>query len=199
MEAVNNSYENVVRELKVNSVNNLVNSDTYTDKLAGVFFRSLGGENIHFTAKIANATAKNTTEAILMCAHGVIMDDDPLLAGIVINREYWPRDNYADGEKELFFDKDGNPKTISEVILRYGKFKAVDALTGKEREVIAKTPKWIAALIDGKWVSLTGTNRAEERFGNARPSLEELATEFEQPKEEEPVIEEEPAKDEPAE
>lgn len=157
------NYSEALQERKSNLTRGFT-QESYEDRYAKDYFEALDVNELEFTPKLAGVTEKNPTETIVINVAGRCHDDDPLLAGLRLNFDVWTKFDCTDEDKELFFTKgeDGKltPKgNIEDIILRYGTFKGVDPVTGKDKTVVAKHPKWYKVLIDGKWIALSGDER----------------------------------------
>lgn len=153
------NYNEALQERKANMTRNFT-QESYEDRYAADYFAALDVDELEFTPKLAGVTEKNPTETIVINVAGRCHDNDPLLAGLRLNFDTWSKNDCTEEDKAVFFNEDGTPKgNITDIILRYGTFKGVDPSTGEEKTVVAKSPKWHAACIDGKWVKLSGDKR----------------------------------------
>lgn len=143
-------------------------NNNYKDRVASKYLEiGLNATDVKFSTKYAPATSKNPKEAVLLHIDGIILNDNPELAGVLINTDIWPHDNATDKELEAMFnkktDKDGNvtyePRELSDAILRFGYYVDIDPLTKEKKETVGI--KWVKVATKGsdEFVGLNGGKR----------------------------------------
>lgn len=142
----------------------------YVDRVASMFLANgIGATSVKITSKYAPKTDKNPEPAVLMHIEGVIPGANREDAGIIINADYWPRNNASKEElAELLTpikDESGkvvgyDGKEVNDIILRFGYTIDVDPLTGEKTQ--KEGVKWIAFAPKGSadFKRLSGEQRA---------------------------------------